>query len=88
MISCSAWRDEWISTNDLAANERKCFIRVYLRSSAVIGFFGLWLHAQTIEIVPERVMLDEPASVHASGLQPNQRVTIRAELVDGDGERW
>jgi dienelactone hydrolase len=70
------------------ANERNCFIRVYLRSSAVIGFFGLWLHAQTIEIVPERVMLDEPASVRASGLQPNQRVTIRAELVDGDGERW
>jgi dienelactone hydrolase len=70
------------------ANERKCLIRVYLRSFAAIGFFGLCLHAQTIEVVPKRVMVDEPASVRASGLQPNQRVTIGAELVDGDGERW
>src|SRR5208282_2884348 len=33
-------------------------------------------------------MVDEPASIRASGLQPNQRVTIRAELVDGAEERW
>jgi dienelactone hydrolase len=33
-------------------------------------------------------MMDEPASIRASGLQPNQRVTIRAQLVDGAQEGW
>src|ERR1039458_9389233 len=33
-------------------------------------------------------MVDESASIRASGLQPNQRVTIRAELVDGADVRW
>jgi dienelactone hydrolase len=46
------------------------------------------LHAQTIQVSPQRVMVDEPAGIRASGLQPNQRVTIRAELVDGADERW
>ncbi len=53
---------------------------------SVITFFCL--HAQTIEATPQRVMIDQSASIHASGLQPNQRVTIHAELVDGAGERW
>ena len=70
------------------ANERKCFIRVYLRSFAAICFFGLWLHAQSIEVVPKRVLVDEPASIRAHGLQPNQRVSIRAELVDGADAHW
>src|ERR1035441_293441 len=70
------------------ANERKCFISVYSRSFAAICFFGLWLHAQSIEVTPKRVMVDESASIRASGLQPNQRVTIRAELVDGADVRW
>ncbi len=48
----------------------------------------LSLRAQNMETVPQRVMMDEPASIRASGLQPNQRVTIRAELVDGAQERW
>jgi hypothetical protein len=33
-------------------------------------------------------MMDESASIRASGLEANQRATIRAELVDGAGERW
>jgi dienelactone hydrolase len=71
------------------ANERKCFIRVYLRSFAAIIFSGLSLtSAQTFEVTPKRVMIDESASIRATGLQPNQRVTIRAELVDGADERW
>jgi dienelactone hydrolase len=48
----------------------------------------LALRAQTIEVVPKRVMMDEPATIRATGLQPNQRVTIGAELVDGAEERW
>src|ERR1035438_4976587 len=65
------------------ANERKSLIRVYLRSFAAIIFSGLSLtSAQTFEVTPKRVMIDESASIRATGLQPNQRVTIRAELVD------
>lgn len=48
----------------------------------------LTLRAQTLEVVPKRVMMDESASIRACGLQANQRVTIRAELVDGADERW
>ncbi len=33
-------------------------------------------------------MVDEPVSIRATGLQPNERVTIHAELVDGEDVRW
>jgi dienelactone hydrolase len=51
------------------------------------------LHAQriavsTIAVSPNRVMTDESASIRATGLQPNERVTIRAELVDGADAHW
>src|SRR6202789_992907 len=52
----------------------------------LLVFFGL--HAQTIEVTPNRVMTDESASIRAMGLQPNERVAIRAELVDGADARW
>ena len=61
-------------------------IHVHPRSFAAMIIFGLSLaSAQTLEVTPKRVMVDESASIRASGLQPNQRVTIRAELVDGSG---
>ena len=46
------------------------------------------LHAQTIEVTPNRVMIDQPASIRAAGLQPNERVAIRAELIDGADAHW
>ena len=46
------------------------------------------LHAQTLEVIPNRILSDEYAAIRASGLQPNERVTIRAELVDGGGQPW
>jgi dienelactone hydrolase len=46
------------------------------------------LFAQTLEVTPGRVLLDETAAIRANGLQPNERVTIRSELTDGAGERW
>jgi dienelactone hydrolase len=58
-------------------------LAVYLSS---ITFFGL--HAQTLEVVPNRVMADESASTRATGLSPSERLTIRAELVDGADARW
>jgi dienelactone hydrolase len=46
------------------------------------------LHAQTLEVIPKRVMVDESASIRATGCQPNERLTIRAELVDGADALW
>ena len=48
--------------------------------------FGL--RAQTLEVAPNRVLLDEVATIRAAGLQPNERVSIHAELTDGAGDRW
>ena len=58
-------------------------LTVYLSS---IAFFSL--HAQTLEVSPNRVMADESASIRATGLPPNERLTIRAELVDGADAHW
>ena len=50
--------------------------------------FSLGLCAQTLEVTPKRVMLDESAAIRASGLQPGERVTIHAKLVDGQDAHW
>jgi dienelactone hydrolase len=46
------------------------------------------IHGQKLEISPNRVMVDESATLRATGLQPNERVTIAAELTDGGDVRW
>ncbi len=51
-------------------------------------FVPLALQGQTLAVSPNRVMVDQSASIRADGLQPNERVTIHAELVDGDDVRW
>jgi hypothetical protein len=33
-------------------------------------------------------MADEAAAIRATGLEPNERVTIRAELTDGGAQGW
>ena len=43
---------------------------------------------QTLQIAPQRVLVDESAVIRASGLQPNERVTIKTDLVDGADEPW
>jgi hypothetical protein len=48
----------------------------------------LSLGAQTIEINPPRVMIDEPAAIRVTGCGPNEKITIDAELTDGAGARW
>jgi len=52
----------------------------------LFAFFAL--HSQTIEVSPSRVMIDQSASILATGLKPNERVAIRAELVDGADAHW
>jgi len=44
--------------------------------------------AQTIEVAPGRVLMDEAATIHVKGLAPNERVVIRAELTDGADHQW
>jgi dienelactone hydrolase len=44
--------------------------------------------AQTIEVTPAHVLIDEPATVRVSGCQPGERLTIHAELVDGAAGHW
>jgi dienelactone hydrolase len=44
--------------------------------------------AQKLEVVPARVMTDESVAIRASGLAPNEHVTIRSEITDGAGEGW
>jgi dienelactone hydrolase len=46
------------------------------------------LPAQIPEISPNRVMADESATILVHGLDPNERITLRAELTDGAGHAW
>lgn len=46
------------------------------------------LHAQTLEVSPNHVLLDETAAIRANGLRPHELVTIEATLVDGAERRW
>lgn len=46
------------------------------------------LAAQSLEVVPPRAPIDEPVTIRATGLAPNERVTIYAELTDGGGQPW
>jgi dienelactone hydrolase len=48
----------------------------------------LSLGAQTIEVTPSRVLIDEPVTIRVSGCRPNEHVAIRAELIDGGNFRW
>jgi dienelactone hydrolase len=46
------------------------------------------LRAQALQVDPNRVIADQSAVIRATGLQPNERVTIGASLVDGAGDTW
>jgi dienelactone hydrolase len=44
--------------------------------------------AQTLDITPRRVLMDEVVVITASGLESNERVTIRGRLTDGVDHAW
>lgn len=44
--------------------------------------------AQTFEVSPNHVMPDDPAVIRVKGLEPKEKITIEADLVDGAGEAW
>ncbi len=60
-----------------------------MRAAFCLGIVTfLRLAAQTIDVTPSRVLIDQPATIHVTGAQPNERLAIHAELVDGAGGRW
>jgi dienelactone hydrolase len=59
------------------------FVAAYVLTGEVLP-----LRAQTLEVIPNHVLSDETVTIRGSGLQPNQRVTIQAKLVDGAEHRW
>ena len=58
---------------------QKLVLAAFLGTSGVVAAF-----AQTLEVNPNKALVDESPAVRATGLQPNQRVSIQAELVDGE----
>ncbi len=59
-----------------------------MKPCAVPLLFASAVFAQSLQVNPSRVLLDESATIRASGLDPGERVTIRSELTDGAGEHW
>jgi len=59
-----------------------------VKSILLALFLACGLSAQSMEVVPPRVLIDESAVIRAQGFPPGQRVTIRADLTDGAGEPW
>jgi dienelactone hydrolase len=49
---------------------------------------ALLLLTAAFEVTPPRVLMDESAVIKATELKPGERVTIRAELVDGAEHAW
>jgi len=62
---------------------QKLVLVAFLGTSGVVAAF-----AQTLEVNPNKALVDESPAVRATGLQPNQRVSIQAELVDGENHAW
>jgi dienelactone hydrolase len=52
------------------------------------GLAAGYAAAQSLAVIPPRAMDDEAVAIRATGLTPNERVTIRAELTDGAGQPW
>ena len=55
---------------------------------AILTALASSMAAQSLEVVPARAPIDEPVAIRASGLAPNERIAIRAELTDGGGKLW
>src|SRR5215470_5417707 len=70
-------------------------LTIRLRSAVLINFvlalclFSPYLlRAQTLEVAPDHVLMDESAVIRVKGLQAKERVSIQASLVDGAGQPW
>lgn len=59
-----------------------------MRFTLALATMAVSLTAQTIEVTPARVLVDEMVVIRATGLSPNERVAVEAELVDGGENHW
>jgi dienelactone hydrolase len=70
--------------------DRSCVMKV----RGLILAVGLWTgglgmaFSQTLEVIPKRVLVDEPVVIRAKGLAPNEHISIQAELSDGADKPW
>ncbi len=46
------------------------------------------LVAQTLQVVHNQVLFDQPAAILAQGLQPNEHITLQSNLTDGAAQLW
>jgi len=60
--------------------------RTFLLAACI--YLSGFLFAQTLEVTPKRVLMDESPVIRATGLHPNEHVAIRADLVDGADHAW
>lgn len=63
-------------------------IRVYTILACACLCASMFAGAQTLQVVPDRALVDQPAKIRAEGLRPNERVQIQARLTDGAGKIW
>jgi dienelactone hydrolase len=64
-------------------------LKYNLIAMAALSLSGLHVtSAQTLQVTPDRAMVDESVTVRAGGLRPGENVAIRAVLIDGAGKHW
>jgi Acyl-CoA thioester hydrolase/BAAT N-terminal region len=63
-------------------------MRRFLLACSVGSVIPAIASSQTLKIFPSRVLVGETPTIRAEGLEPNARVSMRAELVDGANEPW
>jgi dienelactone hydrolase len=73
---------------ELAPIRHRSLRRSIMFSALLYGGIDGLLHAQTLEVTPTHIMADEAATIRATGLQPHERVSIHAELMDGADHLW
>src|SRR5215813_6496793 len=79
-----------VSSTILRSKHRVGLKRVVLTSTVTAACLlaSNLLRAQTLEVAPASVLLDEFAVIRASGLQPKETIVIQATLTDGAGQSW
>ena len=59
-----------------------------MRSAAALVLWATALGSQTLTVIPPRALMDESVLIRAAGLNPGERVSIEASLIDGADHRW
>jgi dienelactone hydrolase len=73
----------------MAGNQRQENMKPIFALTACLWASGCGVaSAQTLEVTPSQILVDESAVIRATGLNPNEPVSIEANLEDGDGHAW